>query len=74
MIYEQREQIDQIKKVVEQMKKEDIDIFNLYYYSSKKIKDISKILNISEFSVKSRLHRIRKKIKKELEKGGYSNE
>lgn len=74
MIYEQREQIDQIKKVVEQMKKEDIDIFNLYYYSSKKIKDISKILNISEFSVKSRLYRIRKKIKKELEKGGYSNE
>lgn len=74
MIYEQREQIDQIKKVVEQMKKEDIDIFNLYYYSSKKIKEISKMLDISEFSVKSRLHRIRKKIKKELEKGGYSNE
>lgn len=74
MICEQREQIDQIKKVVEQMKKEDIDIFNLYYYSSKKIKEISKMLNISEFNVKSRLHRIRKKIKKELEKGGYSNE
>lgn len=74
MIYEQREQIEQIKKVVEQMKKEDIDIFNLYYYSYKKVKEISNMLNISEFNVKSRLHRIRKKIKKELEKGGYSHE
>lgn len=74
MIYEQREQIQQIKKVVDTMKKEDIDIFNLYYYSSKKVKEVSNILNISEFNVKSRLHRIRKKIKKELEKGGYSDE
>ena len=39
-----------------------------------RIKEISNILNISEFNVKSRLYRIRKKIKKELEKGGYSNE
>lgn len=74
MIYEQREQIDRIKKVVEYMKEADIEIFNLFYYESKKIKEISNILNISEFNVKSRLYRIRKKIKKELEKGGYSNE
>lgn len=74
MIYEQREQIDRIKKVVEYMKETDIEIFNLFYYESKKIKEISNILNISEFNVKSRLYRIRKKIKKELEKGGYSNE
>lgn len=74
MIYEQREQIDRIKKVVEHMKESDIEIFNLFYYESKKIKEISNILNISEFNVKSRLYRIRKKIKKELEKGGYSNE
>ena len=37
-----------------------------------KITEISKKLNISEFNVKSRLYRIRKKLKKELEKGGYS--
>jgi len=74
MIYEEREQTEKIRKVLEQMKKTDIEIFNLFYYSSKKVKEISKILNISEFNVKSRLYRIRKKIKKELEKGGYSNE
>lgn len=54
------------------MKEEDIEIFNLYYYSSMKIKEIARVLNIPEFKVKSRLHRVRKKIKKELEKGGYS--
>lgn len=73
MLYEQREKISIIEKTLKDMKKEDIDIFNLYYYSSMKIKEISKVLNISEFSVKSRLYRIRKKAKKELEKGGYSN-
>ena len=74
MICEQREKISIIKRKVNSMKKEDILIFNLYYYSSKSIKEISKMLNISEFSVKSRLYRIRKRINKELEKGGYTYE
>ena len=39
-----------------------------------KIKNIADKLDITEFNVKSRLYRIRKKIKKELEKGGYSHE
>lgn len=72
MIYEQREQTYIIEKSLKQMKQEDIDIFNMYYYSGKKIKEISKILDISEFGVKSKLYRIRKKVKKDLEKGGYS--
>ena len=74
MICEQREKISIIKQKVNSMKKEDVLIFNLYYYSSKSIKEISKMLNISEFSVKSRLYRIRKHISKELEKGGYTYE
>ena len=39
-----------------------------------KIKNIADKLKVTEFNVKSRLYRIRKKIKKELEKGGYSHE
>lgn len=74
MICEQREKIAIIEKTVKQMKNEDIDIFKLFYYSSMKISEIAKILNFSEFNVKSRLYRIRKKIKKELIKGGYSDE
>ena len=74
MIYEQREKLYLIEKTVRSMKEEDISIFNLYYYSSMSIKEISQILNITEFNIKSRLYRLRKKIKKELIKGGYSNE
>jgi len=74
MLCEQREKISMVESTLKQMKEEDISIFNLYYYSSMKINEISKILNLSEFNVKSRLYRIRKKIKKELIKGGYSDE
>ena len=58
--------------LVDNMKQEDKDIFIFYYYSSRTIKEIANMLNITENKVKSRLFRIRKKIKKELEKRGYS--
>ncbi len=74
MMCEQREKIAIIDKTVKNMKKIDIEIFELYYYSAMKYNEIANILNISEFSIKSKLFRIRKKIKKELLKGGYSDE
>lgn len=73
MLYERREKINRIEKTLEKMKEEDITIFKLYYYGGKKIKEIAQILNISEFNVKTRLYRIRKRIKQDLEKGGYSD-
>lgn len=72
MLYEQREKISIIENIVKSMKEEDITIFKLYYYSSKKIKEIAKELKITEFNVKTKLYRIRKKVKKELIKEGYS--
>ena len=74
MICEQREKISIIDKTVKEMKESDIEIFELYYYSSMTYSEISNILNISEFSIKSKLFRIRWKIRKELIKGGYSDE
>ena len=74
MICEQREKISIIEKTVKSMKEYDIFIFNLFYYSAMKINEIANILNVSEFNIKSRLYRIRKKIKIELKKGGYSDE
>ena len=72
--YEQREKINAIETILNKMSKEDITIFNLYYYEERKIKEIANILNFSEFKIKSKLYRIRKKIKKDLEKGGYRND
>lgn len=57
---------------INNMKQEDKDIFILYYYYSKSMKEIAEKLQITETKVKSRLFRIRIKIKKILEKRGYS--
>ena len=65
-----RELILDIEQKIKGLKDIDIKIMNLFYYSSMSIKDIAKKLNISELKVKTRLHRIRKKIKKELNNGG----
>lgn len=72
-LYESREKIDYIDKILKKMKSSDIEIFEYFYYYDRSIKDISVIMKLSEFSIKSKLYRIRKKIKKELEKGGYRN-
>ena len=71
-IIEENEQINILTKELENLKEEDKNIFTYYYYESRKVKEISAILNISEIKVKSRLSRIRKKLKKQLEKRGYS--
>ncbi len=67
------EQEEIIEKSLNCMNNEDIKIFTMFYYYGKKIKEIAKILNVSETKVKTKLHRIRNKIKKDLEKGGYGN-
>ena len=60
------QEIRNIEKKLETMKEIDKTIFLDFYYSSKSIKDIAIEHNISEFSVKQRLYRIRNKIKNEV--------
>lgn len=48
-----------------------IKFLNCFIIVGKKGKEIAKELNITEIKVKTKLHRIRKKIKKELMEGGY---
>lgn len=67
---EERPEIIIIEKLFKQLKEIDFKIVNMFYYSSLSIKKISKELNISEFNVKTRLYRIRKKIKREIGIGG----
>ena len=57
---------EDIIKQLDKLKKEDKDIFILYYFNEKNIKDIANELNMSESKVKSKLFRTRKKIKKYL--------
>lgn len=70
---ENAEKNDLILHELNQMKLEDREIFMQYYYFSKGMKEIARKLGISEAKVKSRLFRIRRKLKKTLEKRGYEN-
>jgi RNA polymerase sigma-70 factor (ECF subfamily) len=47
------------------------EILYLYYYEGYKAKEISKLLNISESTIQTRLSNGRKKLKEILEKEGY---
>ena len=69
---EEREEILNLEHSLKELKQIDIKIVNLYYYSFKSIKDIAEELGISESNVKTKLHRIRKKLKKQLSKGDIS--
>lgn len=70
MCEKDRELIWDVEQKIKGLKCIDIEIVNLFYYSGISIKDIANRLNISELNVKTRLCRIRKKIKKELNCGG----
>lgn len=72
-VYEQREKTKYLQKVLNNMKNTDVEIFEYFYYYDRSIKEIATIMRLSEFSVKSKLYRIRKKLKKKLEEGGYRN-
>ena len=63
--------VEEFKKI---KKEEDKEIFTMYYYEEKNIKEISKICNMSESKIKSKLFRVRRKLKKALKERGYSYE
>lgn len=67
---QEREEIKELYNKINNLKENDIKIIKMFYYSNKSIKDIAKELKISEVNVKTKLHRIRKKISQELRKGG----
>ena len=75
LILTQNEKEKIISNELDMLKREDREIFIEYYYDGKSIKEISKIYNMSESKVKSKLFRVRKRLNKVLSKRGYgSNE
>ena len=61
-----------ILNALNELKSEEKQIFIMFYYHSKRVKEIAKVLDISIAKVKITLHRVRKTLKRELKKGGYS--
>ena len=68
---QEREEVNEIYKKINNLKEIDKKIIDMFYYNTKSIKDIAKDLKTSEANIKIRLHRIRKKIRQELKKGGF---
>mgnify|MGYP004630953313 CR=1 FL=1 len=68
---QEREEINELYNKINNLNELDIKIINMFYYFDKPIKDIAEEIKISEVNVKTRLHRIRNKIKQELKKGGF---
>ena len=71
-ILEKKKKNELIIDTLKTLNKNEYSIFMMYYYEGKNIKEISKELNLSVSNVKTILHRVRKKIKRNLEEGGYS--
>ena len=68
LLIEQRQLIETVEKNFKNLNDLDLQILTLFYYLDKPIKDIAKELNISSINVKTRLSRIRKKFRDELNK------
>lgn len=73
VILSHNEKINIITEELKKVKKEDSEIFIEYYYDDRSVKEISKIFNMSESKIKSKLFRVRKRLKKALKKRGYSS-
>ena len=71
-ITEKNEQNKVILDTLKTVKPKEYEIFIMFYYESKSVKEIAKVLNLSTSNVKTILHRVRKVIKRNLEDGGYS--
>ena len=71
---EENEQSIIIKNTLKTLKIEEYEIFIMFYCEAKPIKEIAEKLKFSTSKVKVILHRVRKKIKRNLEDGGYGYE
>ena len=66
-IYEENAKMQILQKGLNALSDSDKKIFILFYYGNKKSKEIAKEMNMNEITVRSRLHRIKKQIKKDLD-------
>lgn len=70
-LVESEEMLGEIRQIIRDLGEPSYAIIVLFYYKEIKIKEISSILDISEGTIKSVLHRSRNKVKKELIKRGF---
>lgn len=70
-LIEENEKSKIISILIDNMKTQEKQIFTMFYYKGNKVKEIAKLLNITETKVKVTLHRLRKQVKKNFKERGY---
>ena len=65
--YEEKSRVEQIQKIVNNLDDIDKVIFRLFYYNNTKSREIAQKLKMNEITIRSRLHRIRKQIKENID-------
>lgn len=66
MFSEEREKLNNLEIGYKALNEGELELINMFYYSAKSIKEISIKLKMSEANVKTKLFRIRRKLKKYL--------
>ena len=66
MFSEEREKLNNLEIGYKALNEMELELISMFYYSGKSIKEIAKELKLSETNVKTKLFRIRRKLKKYL--------
>ncbi|HRH10263.1 MAG TPA: sigma-70 family RNA polymerase sigma factor, partial [Bacteroidia bacterium] len=62
------EYIPAIKKLIQELKEEELQLVELRFFEKRAFKDIAEIMDITEVNAKVRMYRIIEKLKKQLSK------
>ena len=64
---EREERIQRMEQAISELTPQDQQIIRLYYYNKVKTEDIAQALRLSQSNILVRLHRIRERLKKQLQ-------
>ena len=64
---ELEERLQRMEKAIGELPPQDQQIIRLYYYNKVKTEDIAQALHLSQSNILVRLHRIRERLKKQLQ-------
>ena len=64
---EREERLQRMEKAIGELPPQDQQIIRLYYYNKVKTEDIAQALHLSQSNILVRLHRIRERLKKQLQ-------
>lgn len=64
---EREERLQRMEKAISELPPQDQQIIRLYYYNKVKTEDIAQALRLSQSNILVRLHRIRERLKKQLQ-------